>query len=522
MGALGALIVIDTLGSPSAANSDALAGNPVLDPGTKLSGPAPDFALTDQFGRATSLRAFRGKVVILAFNDSECTTVCPLTTTSMLDAKAMLGTAGSDVQLLGIDANPKATAVQDVLSYSQLHGLQHQWRFLTGSLPQLQRTWKQYSIGVSITQRQVDHSPAVFVIDRQGRLAKLYVTQPSYAAVGQFAQVLAHQASALLPGHPQVHSDLSYAHIPGLSPAARVSVPRSGGGSLELGPGRPRLLLFFATWNRQTTGLAGRLQALNAYQSGAAARHLPDLTAVDEASVEPSPTALPAFMAELPKPLRYPVGLDRSGRLADGYEVQGEPWFVLTSASGRILWYWQVSASGWLSPSALAEQVRNALARAPQAPTGAQLAGSPAPLAGLHAQSGRLLGGQRDLAARIRALRGYPIVLNAWASWCTPCRSEFGLLATASSRYGRRVAFLGADSDDSSGDAQAFLGQHPVSYPSYQTTTAGLRSIVPQGVLGLPTTIFIDRSGKVAFVHTGQYDSEGTLEGEIAAHALGG
>ena len=72
-----------------------------LDPGTKLTGRAPEFTLTDQFGAPVSLHSFRGKVVILAFNDSECTTVCPLTTTAMVDAKRMLGAAGSNVQLLG-------------------------------------------------------------------------------------------------------------------------------------------------------------------------------------------------------------------------------------------------------------------------------------------------------------------------------------------------------------------------------------------------------------------------------------
>ena len=66
---------------------DTLQSNPYLDPGTHLTGPAPDFTLTDQFGARVSLRSFRGKVVILAFNDSECTTICPLTTTAMVDAR---------------------------------------------------------------------------------------------------------------------------------------------------------------------------------------------------------------------------------------------------------------------------------------------------------------------------------------------------------------------------------------------------------------------------------------------------
>ena len=105
---------------------------PYLDPGTPVSGVAPDFTLSDQFGQQVSLHSFRGKVVILAFNDSECTTVCPLTTTAMLDAKAMLGKAGSRVQLLGVDANPAAISLEDVWSYSELHGMLHAWHFLTG------------------------------------------------------------------------------------------------------------------------------------------------------------------------------------------------------------------------------------------------------------------------------------------------------------------------------------------------------------------------------------------------------
>ena len=141
-----ALIAVHTVLTPaagaapsgSAAADAGLASNPNLDPGTSLSTVAPGFTLTDQFGQPVSLSSYRGKVVILAFNDSECTTVCPLTTVAMVDAKAMLGAAASQVQLVGIEANPKATSIDDVLSYSQVHGMLYQWRYLTGSLSQLQ------------------------------------------------------------------------------------------------------------------------------------------------------------------------------------------------------------------------------------------------------------------------------------------------------------------------------------------------------------------------------------------------
>src|SRR6266568_4374901 len=121
-------------GTQSGGAQSAAMDNPNLDLGSSLGGrPAPDFRLQNQFGQPMSLSQFRGKVVMLAFEDSQCTTVCPLTTQSMLQAKQLLGAAGNNVQLLGVDANPDAISTADVLSYSRTHGLVNQWNFLTGS-----------------------------------------------------------------------------------------------------------------------------------------------------------------------------------------------------------------------------------------------------------------------------------------------------------------------------------------------------------------------------------------------------
>jgi hypothetical protein len=259
----------------------------------------------------------------------------------------------------------------------------YQWQYLTGSLAQLQSVWKAYSVGVTISENQTDHEPAIFVINQQGGLAKLYLTQLAYSAVGQLGQLLANEVSSLLPSHPVVHSDLSYAQISGISPATDSSLPAAGGGYVSLGPGQPgqgspRLYLFFATWDQEITSLGGQLDALNAYQSATGqsttgqsatgAGGLPGLTAIDEGGVEPSPSALPSFLNTLREPLSYPVAIDGTGQVADGYGVQGEPWFVLASADGKVIWSWEVSTSGWLPVAQLDKHVRAALASAAKSP----------------------------------------------------------------------------------------------------------------------------------------------------------
>src|SRR5262249_59015402 len=111
----------------------------------------------------------------------ECTNVCPLTTVSMVAARELLGAAASHVQLLGVDANPHATSVPDVLAYSRAHAMVNQWDFLTGTLPQLQATWRAYHIAVQIEHGESDHTPALFVIEPQGPRRPLHLTQMHYA-----------------------------------------------------------------------------------------------------------------------------------------------------------------------------------------------------------------------------------------------------------------------------------------------------------------------------------------------------
>ena len=255
-----------------------------------------------------------------------------------------------------MDANPTARSVSAVMAYSQAHGMVNQWDFLTGSLPRLQAVWKAYHIYVQIEKGQIDHTPALYVIDQQGREREIYLTSMAYASVGQEAQVLAAETASLMPGHPTLPRQSSLSYIDGISPASRTMLSAVPSGSVTLGPGQPRLVMFFATWLSETSDLRAELTGLNAYARAARGAGLPPLVAVDEAVSEPSPDAARAYLQHLGQPLSYPVALDTTGRLADGYGVQDQPWFVLTSASGKIVW----SHDGWLPVSALEAAARKA------------------------------------------------------------------------------------------------------------------------------------------------------------------
>jgi thiol-disulfide isomerase/thioredoxin len=151
---------------------------------------------------------------------------------------------------------------------------------------------------------------------------------------------------------------------------------------------------------------------------------------------------------------------------------------------------------------------------------GRALAGAPAPLAALHRQADRLLpGGVSAYEKRIAELRGYPVVVNVWASWCGPCRFEFPTLQRISARYGKRVAFLGIDSQDSDDAAETFLSEAPVPYPSYTDPDKDItRSIGADRVL--PATAIYDGRGKLVNLKFGPYRDPDEMRADIERYAL--
>ncbi len=330
-----------------------------IDPGAALNGkPAPNFTLTDQFGRQVSLSQFRGKAVIMAFTDSQCTTICPLTSQSLLEALRLLpASAAQDVQLLGINANPDANTVSDMRAYSIGHGLENKWLFLTGSDAQLERIWKAYDVYVQIVEGAIDHTPAVYVIDPQGREQRVFMTTGRYGVIGDEAFALADTVAPLLPGHvkPPTKFPIERQLATTQPIALPAMTPQGLSGTVTLGPGKAQLAFFFASW---APNIQQELEELNVV---AQTPNNPRVIAVDIGSTELSPAATQALLGGLKTPLAYPVAYDGLGDVADAYLVQDVPWFSLTSASGAIVG----SHDGWESTALIQEGIQQVLHPAP-------------------------------------------------------------------------------------------------------------------------------------------------------------
>jgi thiol-disulfide isomerase/thioredoxin len=149
----------------------------------------------------------------------------------------------------------------------------------------------------------------------------------------------------------------------------------------------------------------------------------------------------------------------------------------------------------------------------------AALEGSPPALAALHRQSNQLLGGgPKAFRARLRELRGHPVVVNKWASWCGPCRVEFPAFQGQALERGNRVAFIGVNSNDSAGGARGLLEQFPVSYPSYTDPDQKIAAVFNAAV-AFPSTAFYDSKGELAYVRQGPYRDQRDLAADIERYA---
>lgn len=154
---------------------------------------------------------------------------------------------------------------------------------------------------------------------------------------------------------------------------------------------------------------------------------------------------------------------------------------------------------------------------APPKLTAAERAAAPKRLAANLAQGNEIVDG--SISDKLAELRGVPVVVNQWASWCTSCRAEFGFFQQLSEQLRDRVAFVGLDSQDDRGAAEAFLAEFPVNYPSIFDQSAEQAASIGGG-LSWPTTIYYDASGRRTYVRQGGYATAASLREDIERYAL--
>jgi cytochrome c biogenesis protein CcmG/thiol:disulfide interchange protein DsbE len=146
------------------------------------------------------------------------------------------------------------------------------------------------------------------------------------------------------------------------------------------------------------------------------------------------------------------------------------------------------------------------------------LPGAPTELAALRRRVNVLEGGGKPaLERQLRALRGHPVVVNLWASWCGPCRFELPFFQRQANLRGTKVAFVGVNVGDNHGDAADFARRYPMPYPSIEDPRQSVLN--DYGAKGLPSTAFYDAKGEMVFLHQGLFPTEAKLAEAIERYA---
>ncbi len=113
-------------------------------------------------------------------------------------------------------------------------------------------------------------------------------------------------------------------------------------------------------------------------------------------------------------------------------------------------------------------------------------------------------------------LRGTPVLVNFWGSWCPPCHEEMPRLVAAHAEFGDRVQFLGIDLQDNRPDARAFIDEFGMRFPSLFDVPDAIKTSL--GAYGQPTTLFFDRQGHQVTAWSGAI-SEDLLQRNLRAIA---
>ncbi len=130
--------------------------------------PAPNFTLTDQNGKQVSLAQFKGRPVVLTFLYTHCPDQCPLTAERLHSSMVTLGSDASKVGVVAVSTDPKGDTLQSAQKFTLQHNMQTYWHYLIGTQSTLSPIWDAYNVYAQGQQQSVDHTLAVYIIDKQG------------------------------------------------------------------------------------------------------------------------------------------------------------------------------------------------------------------------------------------------------------------------------------------------------------------------------------------------------------------
>jgi len=302
--------------------------------------PAPNFTLTDQHNQLVSLSQFRGKSLVLSFNDDQCTDICTLLAQDIVVADRDLGSAASNVVFLSVNANPYYPGVSAVRSWTDDHGLgrERNWVFVTGSPAALENVWKDYGVEVELdpTTRTVVHSTELYFIGPNGKQVALGSFGTASADTAIYSHTLAQMADDVLPASEQVNvagptvlapdqSDVAIgARVPSFTlPLLRASARTLASGSLR---GRYTVLNF---WSSTCTACIREMPAIEQAYRDLGAKV--NFVGVD---VSDNRAAAAAFAKRIG--VTYPLVSDTSGDVASTYQIPGLPFTAILAPSGTL------------------------------------------------------------------------------------------------------------------------------------------------------------------------------------------
>jgi Uncharacterized protein SCO1/SenC/PrrC, involved in biogenesis of respiratory and photosynthetic systems len=302
---------------------------------------APPFTLTDQNGKPMSLSDYRGKAVVLTFNDDQCTDLCTLLAQDVLAADRDLGAAQNKIAFVSINANPYYPMPATVKQWTDQHGLGHtaNWHYGTADPATLSRIADTYGVPIELDPKDktIEHGTEIFFISPDGKEVRLGEFGTESADTAPFGHAMAQVADDLLPAGQRTH-------IAG----AGITAPSTGSTQLNATPAPIELPVLGTPSTRYSTkSQTGEYTVLNFWASTciACTAETPALESEYKAldgkvafvgiDVADKTTAGSAFARRFG--VTYPLLADEDGKTAGAFAISGLPYTVILNSKGKVL-----------------------------------------------------------------------------------------------------------------------------------------------------------------------------------------